>query len=401
MDNIWSGIKRGKLDYVSCWYVKAANVMKDTNIITAFVSTNSITQGEQASTLWKKLFADNINIDFAYRTFLWNSEANLKAQVHCVIIGFSYLSNRKKYIYDSSMRKIASNINGYLLDAPTIIIEEHSKPIENFPAIMRGSQATDNGEFLFTPEEKQEFLSKEPQAEKYFKRFMMGKEFINNIERWCLWMPEISPKELKSCPEILKRVEAVKEMRLASKNSQTQNAANMPWRFGQYRPPAEHYIAFAKVSSERRRYIPFGFLTNDIIPGDKLFTIPNATLYMLGVLTSNVHMAWMRTVCGRMKSDYSYSTTLCYNTFPWPHPTELQKQKIETTAQAILDARSLYSDSSLADLYDPLTMPTELRKAHTANDKAVMAAYGFSTKMTEADCVAELMKLYKKLTEGK
>ncbi|MBQ8298087.1 MAG: class I SAM-dependent DNA methyltransferase [Ruminococcus sp.] len=398
MDNIWTGVKRGKLDYVTCWYLKAVEYMKNTSIQTTLVSTNSVSQGEQATTLWKKVFEQGAHIDFAHRTFQWDSEASLKAHVHCVIIGFSYVSLKKR-IYESGRMIEAKNINGYLLDAPTIIIEERSRPICNVPAIVRGSQATDNGFYLFTPEEKEEFVKNEPQSERYFKRFMMGREFINNIERWCLWMPEMSPLELKKCPKILQRVQQVKEFRLSSKNTQTKQSANIPWRFGQYRAPAERFIAFAKVSSERRRYIPFGFLTNDVIPGDKLFTIPDATLYMFGVLTSNVHMAWMRTVCGRMKSDYSYSTTIVYNNFPWCNPTPEQKAKIEQTAQAILDARAKYHDCSFADLYDELTMPPELRKAHQQNDFAVMAAYGFDRKITESECVAELMGMYREMTE--
>ena len=399
MDLIWTDVKRGKLDFVTCWYVKATEMMRETNIQTALVSTNSISQGEQANTLWKKLFEQGVHIDFAYRTFRWDSEASLKAHVHCVIVGFSYVSVKKR-IYDSGKVIEAKNINGYLLNAPTIIIEERSNPLCDVPAIVRGSQATDNGLYLFTPEEKELFIRREPQSEKFFKRFMMGREFINNIERWCIWIPDISPAELKKCPQILQRVQQVKNYRLSSKNVQTKQAADIPWRFGQYRAPAEHFIAFAKVSSERRRYIPFGFLTNDIIPGDKLFTIPNATIYMFGVLTSNVHMAWMRTVCGRMKSDYSYSTTIVYNNFPWCSPTPEQKALIEQTAQAILDARALYPDCSLADLYDEVTMPPELRKAHQANDRAVMKAYGFDVKtMTESSCVAELMKMYKRLAD--
>ncbi len=397
MDNIWSETKRGKLDYVTCWYMKAAVMMIGTNIRTALVSTNSVTQGEQAAIMWKALFDKGIHIDFAHRTFIWDSEASLKAHVHCVIVGFSWAPfKEKKYIYTSGNGTEATTINGYLLDAPVVIIEERSKPLCDVPSIVRGSQATDDGHYLFTPEEKAEFLKKEPQAERFFKRFMMGREFINNIERWCLWMPNITPTELKSCPEILKRVQAVKELREASKNKQTQQSANIPWRFGQYRVPAEHYIAFAKVSSERRRYVPFGFLTNEVIPGDKLFTIPDATIYMFGVLTSNVHMAWMRTVCGRLKSDYSYSTTIVYNNFPWPLPTEEQKAKIEQTAQGILDARALFPEASLADLYDEVAMPPELRKAHQMNDRAVMEAYGWkvSREFTESVCVAELFKLY-------
>ena len=418
MDLIWDANERGKLDFVSCWYVKAANLLKKLPIKCAFVSTNSIVQGEQATSLWKRIFSDNIEINFAYRTFCWDSEANLKAHVHCVIVGFSQkeVSHNKKQIFNESGNKIfVKNINHYLLDAPTIFIEEVSKPLCKVPPIVRGSQATDDGLYLFSEEEKTEFIKANPGTDKYFKQFMMGREFINNIKRYCLWIPEISPKEVKEHKGIYERVQKVREFRASSKNTQTRQAADTPTRFGQYRPPAEHYIAFAKVSSQQRRYVPFGFLTNDIIPGDKLFTIPNATIYHFGVLTSNVHMAWMRAVCGRLKSDYSYSTTIVYNNFPFVLPesvladsnpcgkcltcTQEQASKIEETAQAILDARAKYPDSSLADLYDETLMPPELRKAHQANDRAVMAAYGFNTKMTESECVAELFKMYEELTK--
>ena len=404
MDLIWKG-KRGKLDYVSCWYVKATEYLQNNNkIYCAFVSTNSICQGEQASSLWKKILVDcTCEIGFAVRSFVWNSDSINEANVHVVIVGFSHKwRNRKKVIYEEANVYNASNINGYLLDAPTIIIEESTQPLCAVPAIVRGSQATDDGFYLFTEEEKDEFLKKEPKSAPYMRQFMMGREFINNIKRYCLWMPNISPAELRSMPLVMERVAKVKAIRENSKNSQTKKAADTPWRFGQYREPSKHYIAFAKVSSERRRYIPFGFMTDDVIPGDKLFTVPKATLFHFGVLTSNVHMAWMRAVCGRMKSDYSYSTTIVYNNFPWPTPTEDQKVTIEKTAQGILDARDLYPDSSLADLYDPLTMPPELQKAHTENDRAVMKAYGFNVKeMSEADCVAELMKMYQELTKEK
>lgn len=397
MDFIWKD-KRGKLDYVSCWYVKTLSYIRNKRIKCAFVSTNSICQGEQATTLWNRMFTEGCIIHFAVQSFIWDSESNEKAKVHVVIVGFSDYVPKEFLLYSNGGIKTASNINGYLLDAPSVIIEEHSKPLTDVPAIVRGSQATDDGHYLFTPEEKESFISKEPLSKKYFKRFMMGREFINNIERWCLWMPNISPSELKNSPRLMEKVALVKDFREKSKNTQTKQSASTPWRFGQYREPAEHYIAFAKVSSERRRYIPFGFLTNDVIPGDKLFTIPNATLYHFGILTSNVHMAWMRVVCGRLKSDYSYSTTIVYNNFPWPQPSEEQKAKIEQTAQGILDARALYPGSSLADLYDPLTMPVELLKAHQNNDRAVMQAYGFKD-MSEAECVAELMKMYQKLVE--
>ena len=403
MDNVCDGIKRGKLDYVACWYIKASDFIKNTDIRVALVSTNSITQGEQAIVLWNKLFQAGIHIDFCYRTFIWDSEASLKAHVHCVIVGFSTgLQKGVCFIQDNNTRYRAKQINAYLLDAPIVFIEERSKPLCNVNSIVRGSQATDDGLYLFNVDEKNDFLKNEPGAEKYLKRFMMGREFINNIERWCLWMPEITPSELNKLPYIKARVEKVRKFREESKNNQTKAAADIPWRFGQYREPSEHYIAFAKVSSERRRYIPFGFLTNNIIPGDKLFTIPDATIYDFGILTSNVHMAWMRTVCGRLKSDYSYSTTIVYNNFPWPSPSNEQKQVIEKTAQAILDARSLYPDASLADLYDPTLMPPELRKAHAANDKAVMQAYGMPIKETdEAACVAWLMRLYQQMVSDK
>lgn len=400
MDTIW-GDKRGKADYVTCWYIKAADYIKEAkHIQCAFVSTNSICQGEQACSLWEIMLKQKgVIINFAVRTFVWDNESNDKAKVHVVIIGFSKTERQIKRIYDGESVVVATNINGYLLDAPTVIIKEQTKPLCGVTAITRGSQATDDGLYLFTKEEKEAFVKLDPGSDKYFRRFMMGREFINNIERWCLWMPDITPGELKQHTHIKDRVSKVRDFRLASKNKQTKAAADVPWRFGQYRKPSEHYIAFAKVSSERRRYVPFGFLDDTVIPGDKLFTIPDATIYDFGILTSNVHMSWMRMVCGRMKSDYSYSTTIVYNTFPWPCPTEAQKAKIEQTAQGILDARALYPDSSLADLYDPLTMPPELRKAHQLNDKAVMQAYGFDIKNTsEADCVAHLMKMYQELT---
>lgn len=365
-----------------------------------YLDASTICQGEQACSLWEIMLKQKgVIINFAVRTFVWDNESNDKAKVHVVIIGFSKTERQIKRIYDGESVVVATNINGYLLDAPTVIIKEQTKPLCGVTAITRGSQATDDGLYLFTKEEKEAFVKLDPGSDKYFRRFMMGREFINNIERWCLWMPDITPGELKQHTHIRDRVSKVRDFRLASKNKQTKAAADVPWRFGQYRKPSEHYIAFAKVSSERRRYVPFGFLDDTVIPGDKLFTIPDATIYDFGILTSNVHMSWMRMVCGRMKSDYSYSTTIVYNTFPWPCPTEAQKAKIEQTAQGILDARALYPESSLADLYDPLTMPPELRKAHQLNDKAVMQAYGFDIKNTsEADCVAHLMKMYQELT---
>lgn len=402
MDFIWSDTKRGKLDYVSCWYVKAADYINGNDKTRcAFVSTNSICQGEQAVSLWKRILVDEgFEIDFGVKSFVWNSESTNKASVHVVIVGISKRKNNHKYLYDEKGARSVDNINGYLLPAPTVIIEERSIPLYDVPPIVRGSQATDNGYYLFDKKEHDEFIKAEPQSAKYFKRFMMGKEFLNNIERWCLWIPEVTPNELKKSPMVVERIKQVKKYREQSKNIQTQKTALTPQIFGQYRPPASQYIAFAKVSSERRRYIPMGFLTDDVIPGDKLFTIPDADLYMFGVLMSNVHNAWMRTTCGRLKSDYSYSTTIVYNNFPWCDPTEEYRRKIEETAQKILDVRNKYTDSSLADLYDDTLMPPELRKAHNENDKAVLQAYGFRKGSpeysSESACVAALMKLYQK-----
>ena len=400
--NIFDGVKNnGNLDYVACWYKKAADLMKGTNVRTALVSTNSITQGEQVAILWKTLFQQGVHIDFAHKTFIWDSEASLKAHVHCVIVGFSIAPfTAPKRLYDNGVERIAKNINGYLVEADDIIIDSRKKPICNVPEIGMGNQPIDDGNYLFTEEEMQEFIKKEPKSEKYFKKWLGSKEFINGFCRYCLWLGECSPKELREMPECLKRVEAVRHFRLSSKRASTYKMADKPVRFQTENMPLYNYILIPKVSSERRRYVPMGFLTPDTLCSDLVFIIPNATLYHFGVLTSNVHMAWMRTVCGRLKSDYRYSKDIVYNNFPWCDPDEKQKATIEKTAQMILDARAKYPDCSLADLYDETTMPPELRKAHQLNDRAVMRAYGFSLRMTESECVAELMKMYQGLTEG-
>ena len=396
----WNGV--GDLDYVCCWYKKAADYIHNTEIKTALVSTNSITQGGSVTNLWKPLFENyNIHIDFAWRTFIWDSEANIKAHVHCVIVGFSCSNTKKQkiiYLNESQSMK-ADNINGYLLNAQNTFIEKRMKPLAAVPEICLGGQAIDDGNLVLTLEEKAELLKKEPNAEKFFRPYMMGKDFIDRKPRACLWLVGANPSELKKCPQILKRVENVKIFREKSDRTSTLKAAATPTLFAAPFECKNDYIAIPKVSSEQRRYIPMDYLSKDIIPGDKLFTMQNASLFHFGVMTSNVHNAWMRAVAGRLKSDYSYSNTIVYNNFPWCNPTEEQKLKIEETAQAILDARAKYPDSSLADLYDETLMPPELRKAHQANDRAVMAAYGFSTKMTESECVAELFKLYEKLTK--
>ena len=395
------GNKRaGLLDYVSGWYVKAAQLMMNTSVRSAFVSTNSITQGEQVAVLWKSLFEDTgVHIDFAYRTFRWDSEASLKAHVHCVIVGFSCDDvPGQRYIYSGRMIDKVDNINAYLMGAPDVFVENRSKPLCDVPEIMKGCQPTDGGNLIIEDDELDSFLKREPNARPYIKKLLGAREFINNKNRWCLWLVGISPADLRKMPAVLERVEKVKEMRLNSSDPGTRRLAERPTLFRETKNP-ETYIAVAEVSSQNRKYIPMDFLDSNTICTNKLQIIPDATKYHFGILTSNVHMAWMRAVCGRLKSDYDYSQKVVYNNFPWPNPTKEQKAKIEQTAQAILDARALYPDASLADLYDELTMPPELRKAHQANDKAVMAAYGFPIKnFTESDCVAALMKMYQELT---
>ena len=386
----------GKIDYVAGWYWKASEMMLGTAVRSALVSTNSITQGEQVANIWEPLYKRfGIHIDFAHRTFIWDSEASDKAHVHCVIIGFSsYRSQKTKLIYTNGEPTVAENINAYLIDAANVFVESCTKSICNMPQMISGNRPTDGGYLILSPEEKDELLEKEPYASKFIKRFMMGYEFINNKERYCLWLVEATPTELRSMPYVAKRISKCKEERENSPDEGRRRLALTPHLFREQINP-DTVVVVPKVSSERRRYIPIGYLGNDVIAGDKLFIIPNATIYHFGILISNIHMAWMRTVTGRLKSDYSYSINIVYNNFPWPEPTDEQRARIEQTAQGILDARALYPDASLADLYDPLTMPPELRKAHQANDRAVMQAYGMPIKETdEAACVAWLMRLY-------
>lgn len=398
---IFQGWKNaGNLDYVCCWYKKAADLMAGTEIRSALVSTNSVSQGETVANLWKPLFEAGVHIDFAHRTFRWDSEAKIKAHVHCVIIGFSIAPNDKpKLLFSSDRPQKVQNINGYLLDAENIFVESRSKPLCDVPEIGIGNKPIDGGNYLFTQEEMLDFVKKEPAAEKWFKPWYGSQEFINRCPRQCLWLGECPPNELRKMPESMKRVEAVREFRLASKSAGTRKLADTPTRFHVENMPNSTFILLPKVSSEHRRYIPMGFMTPDVLCSDLVFIIPDSTLYHFGVLTSNVHMAWMRAVCGRLEMRYRYSKDIVYNNFAWPTPTEAQKAKIEQTAQAILDARALYPDCSLADLYDEVTMPPELRKAHQQNDRAVMQAYGFDVKTTtESSCVAKLMKMYQELT---
>ena len=398
---IFSGVKSiGVLDYVACWYKKASLLMQGTSIQTALVSTNSICQGEQVGILWKDLFSQDVHIDFAHRTFKWDSESSSKAQVHCVIVGFS--TNRQsgiKRIYDNGLETTSNNISPYLINAPTVFIESRSKPICDIPVMRKGSQPTDGGNLIVKADDYSDFIEKCPEAAPFIKLFLGSDEFIKGKKRYCLWLKEATPAQLKRMPLVLNRVRLVQEFRLSSKKEATRKQADTPTLFTEDRQPDTNYIAIPEVSSENRKYIPIGFLTSDIICSNKLQLIPDASIYHFGVLTSNVHMAWMRAVAGRLEMRYDYSGTIVYNNFPWPTPTTEQKAKIEKTAQAILDARALYPDSSLADLYDELTMPPELRKAHQANDKAVMQAYGFNKDMTESEIVSQLMKMYQRLTE--
>ena len=404
VNDIFEGWKNiGNLDYVSCWYKKTADMIEGTRIRAALVSTNSITQGEAVSILWKPLFQDGVHIDFAYRTFQWDSEANIKAHVHCVIIGFSKAAiDKPKAIYINDRRQIVKNINGYLLDAENVFIDSRKNPICNVPGIGMGNQPIDDGNYLFSEYEMNQFCSAEPVAKKWFKQWYGSQEFINRKPRYCLWLGDCPPNELKKMPLCMKRVEAVKEFRSKSKRGATKKLSDFPTRFQTENMPIGTYIVIPEVSSERRRYVPMGYMDDSVLCSNKLRLMPNAGLYHFGVLESNVHMSWMRAVCGRLKSDYDYSIKIVYNNFPWPDTTDAQKQKIERTAQMILDARALYPGASLADLYDPLTMPPELLKAHQQNDRAVMAAYGISPKdeafRNEAACVAMLMQRYLKLT---
>ena len=398
----------GKIDYVSGWYFKASELMQNTNIKTALVSTNSITQGEQVVGVWKPLYERfGIHIDFAHRTFRWDSESNSKAHVHCVIVGFSCIDNKnKRKLYSNERMQLVDNINAYLVNAPNVFIDSTNTPICNVPKMTTGNRPADGGHLIIEAEDYAEFIKKEPNAKKYIKNLTGAMEFINNKPRYCLWLVGISPNELRTMPEVLKRVELCKEDRLNGAEDR-QKLAVTPWLFRETNNP-KSYIIVPATSSENRKYIPIGFLDDNTIANNSAIIVPNADKYCFGILTSNVHMAWVRAFCGRLKSDYRYSKDIVYNNFPWCNSTDEQKAKIEKTAQAILDARALYPECSLADLYDELTMPPELRKAHQLNDAAVMEAYGFRIKdeqtgklrwLTENETVARLMQMYQELTQ--
>lgn len=399
--NSWKNI--GNLDYVSCWYKKATDYIEDTSIRVALVSTNSICQGESVINLWKPLFKQGIHIDFAHTTFIWDSEAQQKAHVHCVIVGFSIATSFKdKIIYSLDRYQKVKNINAYLIEAENVFIENRKKPICNVNEMLFGSMPNDGGHLSSIDEkEMAEIINKYPESKICFKKIVGADEFINGKTRWCLWLKNISPNLINSIPYIKQKVSAVQELRENSSRDATKRLALTPFLFGEIRQPEKgNYLLIPSTSSERRRYIPIGFLDSSIIATNANLIVPNATLYEFGILTSNVHNAWMRVVAGRLKSDYRYSASIVYNNFPWPNPAKEQQAKIEKTAQSILTAREKYKDCSLADLYDDVTMPPELRKAHQLNDKAVMEAYGFWGKVkTESECVSELMKMYQKLVK--
>ena len=395
----WKNI--GNMDYVTGWYKKSLEMMLSNPAIrAALVSTNSITQGEQVANLWKPLMEAGLHIDFAWRTFIWDSEASQKAHVHCVIVGFSVCKKEGRcIIYDGRDSIDASNINGYLIDGNNVFVDSRSKPICNVPDIGIGNKPIDGGYYLFKDEEKEAFVKKEPGAEQYFKRWYGSDEFINRRPRWCLWLGDANPLDLIKLPECMKRIEAVREYRLSSPSPGTVKLADKPTRFHVENMPNNNYLLIPKVSSERRQYIPVGFMDPETLSSDLVFIISGASLYHFGVLTSSVHNAWMRVVCGRLKSDFRYSKDIVYNNFPWPATTDDKRGKIEKAAQAILDAREVYSEASMADMYSNLILFPDLLKAHRANDAAVLEAYGFPKDATESDIVARLFKMYQELTK--
>ena len=401
--HVFGDIKNaGNLDFVASWYRKAADLMKNHNIRAALVSTNSITQGEQAAILWKPLLREGVKIDFAYRTFKWSNEARGNAAVHCVIIGFSLGgAAREKWLFDGGVRQVVRNINPYLVDAPDILVESQSKPICDVPAIGIGNKPIDGGNYLFTKDEMIAFISQEPEAKQYFRPWYGATEFIYKQPRYFLYLHDCPIGVLRGMPLAYERVVAVRKFRAASKSGSTQAIADRPTAFHVTNIPNGEYLLLPRHSTENREYIPIGFMPSSALSGDANLVIATDSLYVFGVLTSSAHMAWMRTVAGRLEMRYRYSKDIVYNNFIWPNATDAQKTKIEQTAQGILDARDKYPNDTYADLYDPPVMPYDLRRAHQENDKAVWEAYGRAWPLgDETACVAHLMQLYQQAVQG-
>ncbi|WP_294158340.1 DNA methyltransferase [uncultured Selenomonas sp.] len=392
----------GSLDYVAGWYKKAADYMKGTQIHAAFVSTNSITQGEQVPILWKPLMEKELNIDFAYKTFIWDSDAVQKAHVHCVIVGFSYAPPNERRLFDEKGAEACPHINAYLMPAPDLFVERRKEPICDVPSLILGNMTYDDGNLILSEEEKDALVKAEPITGQWIRPFYGSHDFLHRQPRYVIWLQHVAPSEIRKSKAVTERVQSVYEFRKNAKRAGTRKGADYPTIFlniTQQDDAYENFIFVPRVSSQRRRYIPMGFLPASNMISDAAYFLPFANLYIFGVLESNVHMSWMRTFAGRLKSDYRYSNFIVYNNFPWPTPTPTQRAKIERTAQGILDARALYPGSSLADLYDEVLMPKELREAHRANDRAVMDAYGFWGKIhDEPACVAALMRMYQQLT---
>jgi hypothetical protein len=396
----------GVLDYVCAWYLKAAEYVRGTNIKAAFVSTNSITQGEQAGVLWPWLLGKGVKINFAHRTFKWSNEARGNAHVYCVIIGFATFDVPLKRLYDyetptsEPMEIRAQNINPYLVDADDIVITSRNKPLQNVPEMVFGNKPVDGGNLFLTDVEKADFLSKEPRAAKYVRRIFGSQEFINGENRWCLWLKDAAPGEIRTMPEIMRRVEAVRKFRMQSKKAATIRQAELPSLFAEIRQTDDDYLLVPLVSSEHRKYIPLGFLTKDVIVNNAVSIVPNATLWHFSILTSLMHMAWMRQVCGRLKSDYRYSNSLVYNNFPWPEtPTPDRQEQVAKAAQKILDVRAAFADSTLADLYDPDAMPKQLLDAHRTLDAAVDLCYRPAAFKTELERLRFLFDRYRTYRE--
>ena len=400
------GVKSsGLLDFVAMWYLKAATYIQNTSTAVAFVSTNSITQGEQVGVLWGELLKRGMRIRFAHRTFSWASEARGKAHVHVVIIGFGTTDTPDKRIYDYEHDAntptviAAKNISPYLVDGPDAVVVNRSRPLCVVPEVSFGSMPNDGGHLLLDDEARTDLINREPGAAQFIRRTLGSEEFIHNISRWCLWLVGASPTLLRDMPEVRKRIEAVRLKREASTREATQRLALTPSLFGAIRQPAKRYLGIPKTSSENRRYIPMAFLEPDIIAGSELFTCSDATNLHFGVLTSSMHMAWVRLVCGRLESRYRYSVKLVYNNYPWPEaPTEKQRMTVETAAQGVLDARAKFPDASLAALYDPLTMPADLTKAHATLDRAVDLCYRPKKFESDRERVEFLFELYEKLS---